>query len=522
VVTYDGTTVRWYLDGILSSSTAATATTAANTDDMKLGGGGGLSDSLMYVDEPALYATALSADKVDAHYKVGRSFRADPCRDYRVFANVTDHGSPPTGITSVTADMSAVTSGATAVPMVAGSYTVRGVAYNYRSAPLTAQVQPGSYGYSVTSVDGAGTHVQTGLTVAVGSSVAGTPTWLTGFESGTLGADAMTTNTGGTIDTSAGNTLKIVKTSGTYVYAAKAGLAASTASLSFDIKLETLPTSNANLVTVDMSSTTDLKFGYIASSKKFNLGWVGLATSQAAVSAGFWYHIDLRYDATANPNQFVWQVDGVTQTTVTSTLAAQTVVEVRFGSMTTNEVFTAYYDNIVYSPSLYDYPLGRTTVVGLWPNGMGTHNTSSDFQQEDGSAVSSTTYQRLDDSAFTSIADGVRQTTTSVTSYLELTTADTAAPCVRGVQAVTAQHKTSNQANTMKTSVFSGTTERVVWSGDSVTNGSVTVKTATVAPVAVPWATSELNALVFRIGYSLDAAPPPYWDALMLEVATGT
>src|SRR5688572_24043653 len=46
---------------------------------------------------------------------------------YRVYAQVTDVGAPPSGTATVVADASNVTAGQTAVPLVAGSYTAAGV-----------------------------------------------------------------------------------------------------------------------------------------------------------------------------------------------------------------------------------------------------------------------------------------------------------------------------------------------------------------------------------------------------------
>jgi len=70
---------------------------------------------------------------------------------YRVFAQVTDAG----GVASATADVSAITSGSTAVPLVAGSWTVAGVAYNFRSAALTTDgtLAAGSKAFSITATD---------------------------------------------------------------------------------------------------------------------------------------------------------------------------------------------------------------------------------------------------------------------------------------------------------------------------------------------------------------------------------
>lgn len=89
---------------------------------------------------------------------------------YYVFANVSDTGNPASGVSSVTADVSAITPGSTAVALASGSFTAGGVSYNRRSAALTAEtaLAAGSYGYSLTMTDAAGnSKTQSGFTVAV-------------------------------------------------------------------------------------------------------------------------------------------------------------------------------------------------------------------------------------------------------------------------------------------------------------------------------------------------------------------
>ena len=86
---------------------------------------------------------------------------------YYVYANITDAGS---GVASATANVANITTGSTAVALVAGSYSVGGVSYNYRSASLTAKnpLAAGSVTYSITAVDGSGNSGTTpGLTVIV-------------------------------------------------------------------------------------------------------------------------------------------------------------------------------------------------------------------------------------------------------------------------------------------------------------------------------------------------------------------
>jgi hypothetical protein len=107
---------------------------------------------------------------------------------YYVYANVSDTGNPASGVSTVTANVSSITSGATAVALVAGSYTAGGVSYKYRSAAQTAGtgLAAGSYSFSLTATDAAGNAgTQSGYSVTVDNTV---PT----------GTDVQTTNGGAT------------------------------------------------------------------------------------------------------------------------------------------------------------------------------------------------------------------------------------------------------------------------------------------------------------------------------------
>jgi hypothetical protein len=107
---------------------------------------------------------------------------------YYVYANVSDTGNPASGVSKVTANVSSITSGSTAVALSSGSFSAGGVAYNYRSASLTAgsTLAAGSYSYSLTLTDVAGNSAtQSGFSVSVDNTV---PT----------GTDVQTTNGGAT------------------------------------------------------------------------------------------------------------------------------------------------------------------------------------------------------------------------------------------------------------------------------------------------------------------------------------
>lgn len=89
---------------------------------------------------------------------------------YMVYANVSDTGAPASGIASVTANASTITTGQSAAALSAGSFTIGGTAYSHRSGTLTANASlaAATYSYSLTSKDLAGNSgTQSGYTVVV-------------------------------------------------------------------------------------------------------------------------------------------------------------------------------------------------------------------------------------------------------------------------------------------------------------------------------------------------------------------
>ncbi|HEX5609666.1 MAG TPA: hypothetical protein VFX45_06205 [Solirubrobacterales bacterium] len=89
---------------------------------------------------------------------------------YFVYANVgADTGNPASGIAGVQANVATVTTGSTAVPLVAGSFSAGGVAYGYRSAALTADavLAEGAKAFTVSAADNAGNASSLGGSVTV-------------------------------------------------------------------------------------------------------------------------------------------------------------------------------------------------------------------------------------------------------------------------------------------------------------------------------------------------------------------
>jgi hypothetical protein len=87
----------------------------------------------------------------------GQTGYVRPGGGYRIYANATDSTS---GVSTVTADVSSITGGSTAVPLTACSSgcTISGTTYGYVSSQLTADsgLTPGVKNYSVRAADAAG------------------------------------------------------------------------------------------------------------------------------------------------------------------------------------------------------------------------------------------------------------------------------------------------------------------------------------------------------------------------------
>jgi hypothetical protein len=350
--------------------------------------------------------------------------------------------------------------------------------------------------------------------------------WLTGFEHGVVsaaGGGVFTTLTGApTADNatfrSGAYSLRIADGSGaSTINGLRTFTGASIVVARFAVRLNALPGVSSNLVYVD--SGTDLVFGYDQPSQKFSLTLgASTATSASTVSAGTWYVIDLRYDLRANPHLGDWRVDGVAQTQVTRAAASSTATGFGLGATANASVYTANFDDVLIANQAKAYPIGNGKVVRLIPDGVGTHNTPGDFRDDDNSAIDANSWQRVDEVPMTSITDYVLQLNNNATGYLEFTFANTTETCIREVSAVFAYHKASNGGNNGKGSIFAGSTESIVVSGDFGAT-SIQYGSALVAPAAASWTQAAVNALVARFGYSTDANPDPYADALVLELA---
>jgi hypothetical protein len=128
-------------------------------------GAAGSSSNTVAIDATAPTTSAAVIQKSTG----GRAGAIHQGGTYRVYANVADTGDPATGVSTVTANVSALTTGATATALTAGSFLVDGVTYGYRSAQLTATnpLAAGTKTFTVTAADVAGNGATTSWSVTV-------------------------------------------------------------------------------------------------------------------------------------------------------------------------------------------------------------------------------------------------------------------------------------------------------------------------------------------------------------------
>lgn len=364
-----------------------------------------------------------------------------------------------------------------------------------------------------------------------GTCATRTAIFVTGFERGPTTASWGTFNTGSTAGGSiatettprrnGGYALKVAKTSTGTVYGERTvGTGKTHVVARFGVYLDSLPTATVSeLASFTAAAGSPVKLGYNAVSQTLELAFGANppTPSSTTITAGSWTLVEVKVDFSVNPRAADWRINGSAQLPISSAEATSTAAAWRAGSVVSGDLFTARYDDVVLSTTAADYPIGDGATRLLLPSGMGTSVGSANFQNDDSTAINATSYERLDEIPMTSTTDFVKQVTASSTSYLEVQMGDSVTgSCFNGVQAVTTTHASGTGANVGKSSVFSGTTESIVFSGD-MGGTALDYRWAVVTPSSTPWTKSQIDALVFRIGYSSDVAPVPYWDAVVLE-----
>jgi len=364
-----------------------------------------------------------------------------------------------------------------------------------------------------------------------------TPIWITGFEHGLA---TPVTSGGGLFDLVSGTPVitGVNPINGTYslrcnppsaaqCYVAKNITGSPTMLVAqFNIRLDTFPAAICSLFH-GVISGVNFTIGYTPSGTRF-FAVVGAGSSQysGAISTGVVYRITVRMDSSATTGTIDWQVDGSDMTQTTYAITSNPFTSWRIGqiSSTTGD---SYFDDLVISVTSADYPITPCGVSEHRPNADGTHNNATDIMEDSaGNDIDGVTYfafDKLDEDPWTTgaAADYVRQTATELTKYCEVQFADTAEATILGVMAILQYASATATSNNGKTYIRDSNGQETTLYSNDMSETTAFYKSVIVLTPSGGWTQAHVNALRARFGYSGDAAPDPYWLAMILEVAYG-
>lgn len=294
----------------------------------------------------------------------------------------------------------------------------------------------------------------------------------------------------------------------------------------FAMRLDAQPSTDLTQLFALSSGSAAVQLRYVQATNRFAVAIKRDMTTAPAVVAGTtpvqvgaWHVIDMRYNVGGASHTVDWRVDGTAQPGASTPGTSTTVSTTQFGTNAA-ETVQAHYDDVLMSRSAADYPLGDGRVFALWPNGMGTSVNPTHFQNDTGTTLDATSWQRLDEAPMADLTDYITQVTQNGASYAEVTLDDTAETCIRAAHATFSTHgPSSNQANNVKLSAFDGAAESVIRQGNMAANNTVSRNyAAPVAPAAASWTPAAVNGLVLRYGYGADIVPAQYLDSVLVEI----
>lgn len=307
------------------------------------------------------------------------------------------------------------------------------------------------------------------------------------------------------------------------------------------IRVTALPTQNCVLV---MSGTDGAGPNVRYDTGKGIVAAVGssVSASGVAISIDTWYRIDFDFNINTGGNDSCdVRVNGTAATQVTGTgqSASQTVFRTGVMSHAGSQTLVANYDDLLYSHTGADYPLGPGYVKSYIPNADGTHNVAgtNDFERSGSGTdiLNSTTdaYQLVDDRPLKSGAPDTEFINMiappNATDYVELQFEDSSeanAPRTIEVIAKVAQAATGtgnmelrlNDNGTMGT-IYTATGVAGIVNGKYVRAHFADPPSAASAWVQGGAGDGDFNDLRVRFGSpaALDVNPDQYLVSIMIE-----
>lgn len=304
----------------------------------------------------------------------------------------------------------------------------------------------------------------------------------------------------------------------------------------------TLPTTNSLWIALAAASGSSKGGVYykVADGKLYARSQSGVdGATGISVTTGQWYRIDIKVNATTNPNLIDAKVDGVDLGQVSDPVAGSTLTDVSLLASLANLSCDVYVDDLLVSGTSGDYPIGAGYVNHFVPTSDGTHSglTAADFQRTltGTDIINSTTtaYQLLDDVPLESgsSVDWINMVAPVASTYVENVfgpapgiSTPTVAP--RMASFIIGIHQAGTGTGTMIVQLNDNGTAGTIYSA-SIVAGTTTViyKTANFADppsAATVWTLSgngNFNNARIRFGptATVDANPDQYLDCAMIE-----
>lgn len=372
-----------------------------------------------------------------------------------------------------------------------------------------------------------------------------TPVFCCGAECGitTVGASITGANVHWDVKTGSPTIVSALRGSGSRAYSFPA--AGSACDLRKTISnTPTVAVARAYISFTSLPNLTCNVFGFFTASSnfvgvRFNptgnvLEGVGGATAGGsfAVSQNTVYRVDIRCTVSATL-LCEWRVDGVAQTNAsgagTSTFNSFRIGVGVSGSPAVTGTMAA--DDIIFTQTSADYPIGASTIKGLFPRADGTHNflLAGNFKYNNSTNVATSAtdvYSYLDD-LLDNITDFIAAANADAGEYIEVLpqTFQEAVTSINGLEIVGAHHAAGTAANKQSLHILDGNTESAVFDDADLSQTSIcyTSKHYAVAPsTAAAWTRAKVEALKLRwastFGTTEDIIPVPYLDGLCIEV----
>jgi hypothetical protein len=243
---------------------------------------------------------------------------------------------------------------------------------------------------------------------------------------------------------------------------------------------------------------------------------------------GLVHRLDARFDTSGATHLLDVSIDGTAGTQSSFGSSAGDITAIGLGKIAGTETLTVWLQDLVWSVTSADHPIGDHYVRPLYPNGDGTHAasiTAGDFDKADGTDILTSTTD-----AWTEIDDwitGAADTTTYIqdtagasTEYTEHTFDDTnKVPWnVSGYAACFASSATLCTLG-VRFVDSGGTTLTDLLADEDVSELTLRYWFASIAAPGGSWDATKVSGVKVRIGLSTDVAPDPRCSAVMMMMA---